>query len=237
MPEKTVPPFDLPAQIRDLILTSPEVVLRDAPVMAALMAHSESGMGGNIIDLRGAALRQLEGRLERLEDSHRSVISAAYDNMAGAHAIQRAIVQLVSAQDFNTFLRVLQQDVTQTLRLRALRLVLESHHAAELDAPIGEGVVVVPAGQTQSWLTAGGTRPLRPVVLHQPRPALARYYGALAEQIGSEAVLLLDIGPRRLPGVLVMGAEDKLRFHPAQGTELLDFFARVFERLMQRWLS
>jgi uncharacterized protein YigA (DUF484 family) len=35
----------------------------------------------------------------------------------------------------------------------------------------------------------------------------------------------------------IMGAEDPHQFRPTQGTDLLTFFAGVFERLMRRWLG
>ena len=47
----------------------------------------------------------------------------------------------------------------------------------------------------------------------------------------------LDFGTGRLPGLLVMGSEDPHQFTPQQGTDLLAFFAGVFERAMRRWLS
>ena len=64
-----------------------------------------------------------------------------------------------------------------------------------------------------------------------------RVYGTRAEWIRSEACLKLDFGPGRLPGLLVMGSEDPHQFTPQQGTDLLAFFAGVFERAMRRWLS
>ena len=62
-------------------------------------------------------------------------------------------------------------------------------------------------------------------------------YGDKADYIRSEACLRLDFGPGRLPGMLLMGAEDPHQFTPQQGTDLLAFFAGVFERAMRRWLS
>jgi uncharacterized protein YigA (DUF484 family) len=62
-------------------------------------------------------------------------------------------------------------------------------------------------------------------------------YGDAAAWINSEAILKLDFGPGRLPGMLVMGAEDPHQFKPSQGTDLLGFFAGVFERQMRRWLD
>ena len=64
-----------------------------------------------------------------------------------------------------------------------------------------------------------------------------RIYGDKADWIRSEACLKLDFGPGRLPGLLVLGAEDPHQFTPQQGTDLLAFFSGVFERAMRRWLS
>jgi uncharacterized protein YigA (DUF484 family) len=47
----------------------------------------------------------------------------------------------------------------------------------------------------------------------------------------------LKFGAGRLPGMLVLGAEDPHQFSPHQGTDLLAFFAGVFERIMRRWLA
>jgi uncharacterized protein YigA (DUF484 family) len=55
--------------------------------------------------------------------------------------------------------------------------------------------------------------------------------------MGSEALLALDLGPGRLPALLALGAADPNQFKPAHGTDLLQFFASVFERLMRKWLN
>ena len=55
-------------------------------------------------------------------------------------------------------------------------------------------------------------------------------------KIRSEACLALDLGAGHLPGMLIMGAKDPQQFSSKQGTELLTFFAEVFERTMRRLL-
>jgi uncharacterized protein YigA (DUF484 family) len=62
-------------------------------------------------------------------------------------------------------------------------------------------------------------------------------FGADTAWIKSEAVMVLDLGPGRLPALLVMGSEDPHQFRPSHGTDLLTFFTGVFERLMRRWLD
>ena len=55
--------------------------------------------------------------------------------------------------------------------------------------------------------------------------------------VGSEACLQLDFGAGTLPGLLVLAAKDAEQFSPAQGTDLLTFFATIFERALRRWLA
>ena len=91
--------------LRDKIIAAPEVILEDPDLMAALIAANERAMGSNIVDLRGIAMERLEARLDRLEDTHRSVIAAAYENLAGTNQVHRAILRMLAPVEFETFLK------------------------------------------------------------------------------------------------------------------------------------
>jgi uncharacterized protein YigA (DUF484 family) len=226
-------------EVRDRILTFPELILEDAEVMRALIAANERASGGNIVDLRGIAMKRLEARLDRLEDTHRGVIAAAYENLAGTNAIHRAVLHLLEPAAFEQFLAALAGPVAETLRLASVRLVLESvQDAADPSVRRLGGVVeVVEPGFVDRYLTGGRAVPVRPVVLRQAIPEGTAVHGPAAPDIRSEAALRLDFGQGRLPGMLVFGSEDPHQFRPAQGTDLLAFLAAVFERAMRRWLS
>ena len=226
------------ADTRDRILAAPEALLDDPAVMQALIDAHERTLGGNIVDLRGVAMERLEQRLDRLEDTHRSVISAAYENLAGSNQVNRAILHLLEPMEVAGFLGALNGTIASTLRVDRLRLVLESR--AEGESALGqlsEAVLVVPAGFVADYLSLGRGTPTKPVVLRQVVPDLAAIYGGAEGSIGSEALLALDLGPGRLPALLAMGAGDPNLFKPAHGTDLLQFFASVFERLMRKWLN
>ncbi|WP_112312005.1 DUF484 family protein [Pseudogemmobacter bohemicus] len=230
--------------LRDRILAEPETLLDDRDLMNALVAANERAMGSNVIDLRGIAMQRLETRLERLEDTHRSVISAAYENLAGTNQIHRAILQMLDPLDFGEFLAGLSGEVAATLRVDRVRLVLESAGGGEQDedpalARLGTVLLIAGPGFITNYLTAGRqTAPrnvtLRPVAI-QVQAECDRIYGA--GFIRSEALLRLDFGQGRLPGMLALGSEDPHQFRPTQGTDLLAFFAGVFERSMRRFLS
>lgn len=225
--------------LRDRLIAEPEAILEDRDVMNALVAANERAMGANIVDLRGIAMQRLETRLERLEDTHRSVIAAAYENLAGTNQVHRAILQMLDPLSFEDFLKMLAGDVAATLRVDCLRLVLESRQEAEDPAlrRLGDILFVAEPGFVAGYVAGGRNVPLRPVTLRQVMPEGDALYGDRAGFIRSEALLRLDFGAGRLPGMLVLGSEDPHHFKPTQGTDLLAFFAGVFERTMRRWLS
>ncbi|TKZ22553.1 DUF484 family protein [Shimia litoralis] len=225
--------------LREKIISQPDVILDDQDVMRALISANEKTMGGNIVDLRGIAMERLEARLDRLEDTHRSVIAAAYDNLAGTNQVHRAILRMLDPADFEPFLRDLGGEVADILRVDAVRLVLETVQAENDPAvsKLGDVLSVAEPGFIDAYLTGGRNVPLRQVTLRQIQTGGDTIYGEAADWIRSEACLKLDFGEGRLPGMLVMGAEDPHQFTPQQGTDLLAFFAGVFERAMRRWLS
>jgi hypothetical protein len=225
--------------MRDRILAEPETLLEDRDVMNALIGANERLMGGNVVDLRGIAMERLENRLDRLEDTHRTVIAAAYENLAGTNQVHRAILQMLDPLSFEDFLKTMAADVAQTLRVDCVRLVLETVQEAEDPAlrKVGDVLSIAAPGFVAEYLTGGRNVPQRPVVLRQVLPQSEAIYGDRAGWIRSEALMKLDFGTGRLPGMLVLGAEDPHQFKPTHGTDLLAFFAGIFERTMRRWLS
>ena len=232
---------DLDTDLRKKILARPNVILDDKDLMRALVGAKEEAMGGNIVDIRGIAMERLEHRLDRLEDTHRSVIAAAYENLAGTNQIHRAILRMMDPLDFPSFLSNLDEDVREILRVEYVALFLETRKrdTRSFESVLGAHNIVklVPAGFVDTYLTLGRNTPVRDVILREiPRQSESIYESDLSS-IKSEALMRLKFGAARLPGMLVLGAEDPHQFSPHQGTDLLAFFAGVFERIMRRWLA
>jgi uncharacterized protein YigA (DUF484 family) len=227
------------ADLRERIISDPGVLLDDADIMRALVTANDRAMGTNVVDLRGIAMERLEARLDRLEDTHRSVIAAAYENLAGTNQIHRAVLRMLEPVRFETFLRDLAGEVAEILRVEAIRLVIEAQAQGEDPAlrRMGAVLAVEAPGFVDTYTARGSEQPARPVILRQIRPDPGGLYGDKADFIRSEACLRLDFGPGRLPGLLLLGSEDPHQFTPQQGTDLLAFFAGVFERAMRRWLA
>ncbi|MEO0863051.1 MAG: DUF484 family protein, partial [Pseudomonadota bacterium] len=164
---------------------------------------------------------------------------AAYENLAGTNQIHRAILRMLDPLEFESFLRDLGGEVAEILRVDAVKLVLESVQNDNDPAVkrLGEVLNVAEPGFIDTYLTHGRGGAVRQITLRQVQDAAPEIYGGNSDWIRSEACLKLDFGDGRLPGLLVMGAEDPHMFGPQQGTDLLAFFAGVFERAMRRWLG
>ncbi|AXT36361.1 MULTISPECIES: DUF484 family protein [Phaeobacter] len=230
---------ELEDTLRQAILAKPDALLEDQSVMNALVSANERAMGSNIVDLRGIAMERMEARLDRLEDTHRSVIAAAYENLAGTNQIHRAVLRLLDPMDFESYLGNLGGELAEILRVDAVTLVLETAHP-EQDAAVqrmDQVLKVVEPGFVEQYINPQRNGPDRQVTLRQMQSGHARTHGAKADFIRSEACLKLELGEGRLPGLLVLGSEDPHQFTPQHGTDLLAFFAGVFERSMRHWLS
>ena len=225
--------------VRSLILSDPQLVLEDPDLMRALVTADDRRHGSNVVDLRGVAMDRLAARLDRLEDTHRSVIAAAYENLAGTNQVHRAVLRLLDAPRFEVFLSDLAGEVADTLRVDCMRLVLETDSNPDDPAlhRLGEVLSVAERGFCDGYITFGRDVPVRPVTLRQVQGKPGAIYGPSGGDIRSEACLKLDLGAGRLPGMLAMGAEDPHRFTAQQGSDLLGFFGGVFERAMRRWLD
>ena len=149
------------------------------------------------------------------------------------------MLRLLDPTDFEGFLTNLRSEVAEVLRVDSVRLVLESVQETEDPAldRLGEVLCVADPGFIDAYITGGRNIPVRPVCLRQTQPHSDAIYGDAAGHIRSEALMKLDLGRGRLPGMLALGAEDPHHFKSSQGTDLLVFFAGVFERSMRRWLA
>ena len=232
---------DVDVELRNKIIANPDVILDDQDVMRALIKGHEKAMGANIIDIRGIAMDRLKTRLDILEDTHRSVIAAAYDNVAGNSQIQRAILRIMEASDFPTFIADLEGEVRKILRVDSIALVFESlkEDATALKAHLGNNdtIKIVPPGFVDTYLTQGRNIPVRDVVLREVLERPNEIYDPSMALIQSEAALRLCFERERLPGMLLLGAENERQFSRQQGTDLLAFFSGFFERAMRRWLK
>ncbi len=224
--------------IRSLIMADPELVLSDDLVMRTLLGATATG-ARNIVDLRDKLVERLEQRLEKLVHTNRSVIAAAYENVAGTRQMHRAILALVTAPDLGEFLRCLTREVPVMVGVDDVRLCIEAEvddirPADSLVEGLGGRVLLAPEATVDEYLMLEGDTSPRPIVLRPCGDAAELIFGGLT-QTRSEALLRLDLGAG--VGLLAFGAADPDHFGPDQGIDLLSFVGSVVERLLTRHLG
>ena len=234
---------EVTTELKDQILADPSLILEDDQLMRALLeADKNRALGRNVVDLRGVLVDRLEERLDRLEDTHREVLAAAYENVAGTNQVHRACLALLEAEDFGDFLQVLTHDVANILGVEIIRVALEAPAAKPRQSlgpkgPLHDVVLALPEAGVDAYIRQGRGLGPRRVTLRQVDGAPEDVFGPEALRVRSEALLQLNLGRGKLPGLLVFGSTDPRRFHPDQGIDLLEFFGGVFERSMRRWLA
>ena len=167
------------------------------------------------------------------ESAHETVIAAAYENQSGMNTIHRAVLSLLQPVTFEDFLENMQTDLADILRVDTLVLVMET--ATKEGAPeMGGPLTMVPEG-TVSRAIAAGRRGQQSgeVTLRRASKVSAGLHGA---PVASEALIPLDLGPTKLPALLLMGSDEPGRFSAAHGTDLLRFFGQAFRLILLRWL-
>lgn len=224
---------------RSVILSDPERVLDDTDVLRALVGAEAGRRGRNVHDLRGAAMAKLEGRLEGLQAAHQSVLAAAYRNVSTTQQVHRAILTMLEPAGFDEFLDHLDTHVAETLRLRAIRVVLEADDErpdCDLNR-LTHALSLLPRGGIDQIVGTDRSGRSHPVLLRSVPQGQATVYGTAALEIRSEALVRLDLGAHRVPGLLALGAGAADHFAPGQATDLLELFARVCARLLRGWLG
>lgn len=226
----------LDPDLREHLLAEPERVLADLEVMAALAAAQARGLGPNVTDLRSLTIERLRAALAQLEDTHRHVVSAAYENLSGMRQVHRAALAVIEAPDLPALLATLAGPVSEALKVAALRLILETETA---EVPDFGTPLILPAapGFGRAYLGLKSRAPVKAATLRPLTEAAETVFGADAAALGSEAVLPLDLGPAALPGFLVLGAKRRGQFKPSHGSDLLQHFAAVLERRLRALLG
>lgn len=220
----------LAAHLRAQIIAAPEALLDDAEIMRALMAARDAQAGANVVDIRGRWMARLETRLDSLENTHRQVLAAAWDNVSGTRLVQRAVVALVAADGLAALLDVIGGALLHLLRIDSARLLVETGPDPLTDAAMAaltahpQLVELGAVGAVAARLAARRADAGR-VTLRRTGAEAARAHPHATAPIASEATL-----PLALPGraaLLVLGAADPEAFAPGQGTDLLSFLQEV----------
>ena len=223
-------------RIRDLIIADPRLVLDDLEVLQALASVQNDGLGDNVIDGRGMAIRRLEQKLRQLGAENRLLKEVLHENSEAVHRIHLAALTLLEIKDFRQLADFLADELPKVMKVEAIRLLLMGSLKGRIRDSLAEfavGRVDEDEPVRRSYIDPVEGKPEK-VVLRQVTGDSAKVYGTTGKPIRSEALLPVALNGTDLAGVLVVGSSNPDSFQPNMSTDLLELIGKVFAMTVVR---
>lgn len=215
-------------QVLRFLQDNPGFLLENAEALSVL-TMPDRDLGDGVIDLQQALIGRLREKVEQTEDVARLLIDNSRDNLSTTARIHECVLKLLDATSFEQLIEIATVDLAVLLDVDAVTLCVESN-----------GVFGVPV-QSLRLLAEGSVasalRGRQSILLEQDVSADPAIFASAASLIASQALVRLDISSDAPPALLAFGSRDRTRFHGGQATELLQFLARVLEKLVRVWLD
>jgi uncharacterized protein YigA (DUF484 family) len=179
--------------------------------------------GANVVEFAPAALARAMMAHQRESHAREGIESITQANLGALAQTHAAVIELLESSDHADLARRLRH-LART-RFGLVGAVL----AVETDGPVPTGWRPLIQGQTDLILGHG-----RHVLLGRIQTSYG-LFSCRQDEIGSVALVRLQLWPRRRSGVMALAAPDAGGFRDDMGADLLVFLARVTERCAGRW--
>lgn len=219
------------AEVRAYLIAHPDFLEANSDLIDTLAPPAAHEAEANVLDLQQIMVQRLQRRVAQLKDIQADLIEATSFNALARERVHSAVLRLLDAKSFEELIDfIISADgLAQALDIDAIVLCVES--ATEVSGIGVRGVRILENGGVERILG------LAPYALADHVVASRSLYGAIAEEIGSEALIRLDFSQSAPPGLLVIGSRDPDHFHPSQAGDLIEFIARIAERCIRLWLE
>ena len=228
-------------KLREEILTQAHEILNDEILLRALIEASDKNLGNKIVDLRSVALQKMDGELKKLKRSNQQVIATAYENLVGMKQVHQVVLKSLEQNNFDEFIKNLNTEVCQILKVDCIRLGLETHSIFENNLKQGVELAklqdLFPTNFVDTYISQGKNNGTDDIVLRPTPTGSEQLYGKLSKNLKSEGCIKLRIGNENIVGILALASKEKEKFTAQQGVELLKFMGSVFERRISHWLN
>ncbi len=218
------------AQVMDFLQHNPDFLSENAQTIVE-MAPPTRWSGDGVIDLQKFLLERQSEDLGQLRLAAQEVIETSRGNMSSQTRTHSAVLALLSAQDLEHTLRIINEDLPLLLDVDVATVGFEPG----VDAP--QALASANIRSFQPGDIDGVLEPGYDVVLLKEIAESKAVFGSAASLVRSAALLRLRPGRAVPAGMVALGARSPGFFHPRQGTELITFLARVIERCVHRWLE
>jgi len=217
-------------QVADYLRRHPDFLARHPDILDIQVAPARR-KGDGVIDLQQFMVERLRRDIARLRADQDDILANTRDNLSTQDRIHKAALALLSAESFEHFIEIVTTDLAVLLDVDTVSLCVEAVDDRAPQTRI-EGVQVLPPGTVDGLIGVD-----KMVQLRDDTTGDATVFAAGAGLVRSDALLRLNVSERTPPGLIAFGTRHPGYFNPGQGTELLNFLARILEHCIRVWLS
>jgi uncharacterized protein len=214
-------PID-PDTLRSLIRAHGEWLRGEAELLGELRLREDVA---NVVDFGPIALSRVSEAHRRESSERRRLEAVARANYAAQAQTHAAVIDLLEAESLEDLASRLDELARSRFGLATGAIAIEGEGGAPA------GWVPLVSGQVDALVGSHRLSRLGRC------PTAVGLFGALGPEIGSVALLRLQMWKAARQGVIAFGALDPLAFTEDMGAELVTFLARVVERTAERWPS
>jgi uncharacterized protein len=212
-------PID-PGALRSLIRANAEWLRADVEFLAELRLREDVA---NVVDFGPIALSRVSEAHQRESSERRRLEAVARANYAAQAQTHAAVIDLLEAESLEDLASRLDELARSRFGLATGAIAIEGEGGAPA------GWVPLVSGQVDALVGSHRLSKLGRC------PTAVGLFGPLGPEIGSAALLRLQVWKPARQGVIAFGALDPLAFTEDMGAELVTFLARVVERTAERW--
>jgi uncharacterized protein YigA (DUF484 family) len=187
--------------------------------------------GDAVVDLQSMMLDRLREESQDLRDAANLLIATTRSNILIQTRTHAGVMALLGADGLERILHVIRFDLPLLLDVDAVSLCLETGETGS--AALGAGEIQWLAGGSADGLLGGADKQF---ALLEDASDNGAVFGETAGLVRSAAYVRINAGDNLPVGILALGARERGAFHPGQGSDLVNFLARVAELCLRRWL-
>jgi len=184
-----------------------------------------------VVDFQAVMVDRLRDEVQNLAACTQDVIETSRNNMTYLTRTHASVLAVLSAHDAAHMARIITDDLPLLLDVDFVAFGFEQDIKAEAALRL-PGVRMFPFGFIENQLGEGGDVSLVRDLLDD-----GTIFGDQNTEVRSAGLARLRTSAHTAPGLLILGSATPGAFHPGQGTDLLNFLARVMEKLFHKWLA
>ncbi|MDP2699489.1 DUF484 family protein [Thalassospira sp.] len=230
MPESLLKPAPSAEDVAQYLAENPDFFRHRQNLLDGLeMPVRQHGSG--VADMQHYIVERLRAESDKLRGATSELIHISRSNLETQQRIHRAVLALLNAKGFETFVEALQDLVPDLLDLDCIAICFEEHAQAPIPR-CGGRVRRLTAGAVDQVL--GEDQDVWMVPDHAGDEAI---FGPRADIVRSAALVRLAPFYGDPVGLVAFGVAEPDYFSPVQGNDLVLFLASVIEFGVRRWLT